>query len=169
MRPFCREKGLIGTVLRIQFSSTDASLPCYLCTYINSFTSLSLSLCSYMSVLLPTLDWSEPSSFSILIVRINKLFKKLRDDPNVSMPAYRIVIWDTEIHESSKAAKEPIRPGKLCFASVLAYFEPCHLNCHYCLPSNDMPTLNGHSHSRFAKTNLVYLVLIAKVSLISSW
>jgi len=40
-----------------------------------------------MSVLLPSLDWSEPyySSFNNLIARINKLFKKLHEEPNVSL------------------------------------------------------------------------------------
>ena len=88
MRPFCKEKGLIGTNSFVNialFNWCQSGLLSV--SYITSL-SLSLSLHSYMSVLLPTLDWSEPSSFSILIVRINKLFKKLRDDPNVSMSVY---------------------------------------------------------------------------------
>ena len=33
----------------------------------------------------------------------------------------------------------------ICFASVPAAFETCHLNCHYHHPINDMPTFNVHS------------------------
>ena len=56
--------------------------------------------------------------------------------------------------------KPYISPSKLAPTSS----KTSHLNCHYCLPSNDTPTFNGHSHCRYVKTmNLVYLVLIAQV------
>ena len=39
------------------------------------------------------------------------------------------------------AQRLTLRPGKLdCFTSVPASSETCHLNCHYRLPSSDMPT-----------------------------
>ena len=83
MRLFCKGRGWTGTAIlnhSVQKTTNDIMFS-FMYAHTHTHTH------SYMSVLLPSLDWSEPyySSFNNLIARINKLFKKLHEEPNVSL------------------------------------------------------------------------------------
>ena len=56
--------------------------------------------------------------------------------------ATKILIW---IHSCPLLYTSGLALQIYCFTSTPAFSETCHLNCHYRLPSYDMPTFNGHS------------------------